>query len=129
MQSSFPSELSEPLPDKDIENGAKQWAEKFDLWKPLTCLVEVANSSKPVKSSSQDSANKVEPTLAANNEHQARRLKIKELKRKSKVEDGKNTDPVYSVSVKPKKVRRVRRKREAAFGDSLISSQPTNNKI
>ncbi|XP_062080793.1 E3 ubiquitin protein ligase DRIP2-like [Humulus lupulus] len=122
-ESSFPSEPSDPLPDKETENGAKPWEGKLDLWKPLTCLVEVANRTKSVKSSSQGSDNKVEPTLVADNEQQARRSKIKEHKRKSKVEDEKNTDPVYLVSVKPKKVRRVRRKREAAFGESMISPQ------
>ncbi|PON95032.1 TNF receptor-associated factor [Trema orientale] len=122
-QSSFPAEPSQPLPNKETENGGEQWEGKLDLWKPLNCLVEVANRTKSVKSNSQGSDNKVEPTLVVEDEHQARKSKIKENKRKSKVEDEKNTDPVYSVTVKPKKVRRVRRKREAAFGESLISPQ------
>ncbi|XP_060974850.1 E3 ubiquitin protein ligase DRIP2 isoform X2 [Cannabis sativa] len=122
-QSSIPSEPSEPLPDKETGNGAKSWEGKLDLWKPLTCLVEVANRTKSVKSSSQGSDNKAEPTLVADIELQARRTKIKEYKRKTKVEDDKNVDPVYSASVKPIKVRRVRRKRETAFGESMISPQ------
>lgn len=123
MQSSFPAEPSQPLPNKQTENGAEPWEGKLDLWKPLNCLVEVANRTKSAKSNSQGSDNKVEPTLAVDNEHQGRRSKIKENKRKSKVEDEKNADPVYSVNVKPKKVRRVRRKREAAFGELMISPQ------
>ncbi|XP_062076236.1 E3 ubiquitin protein ligase DRIP2-like [Humulus lupulus] len=122
-QSSFPSEPSDFLPDKETENGAKPWEGKLYLWKPLTCLVEVAKRTKSVKSSSQGSDNKVEPTLVADNEQQARRSKIKEHKRKSNVEDEENTDPVYLVSMKPKKVRRVRRIREAAFGESMTSPQ------
>lgn len=123
MQSSFPAETSQTLPNKETENGAEPWEGKLDLWKPLNCLVEVANRTKSAKSNSQGSDNKVEANLIVDNVHQARRSKIKENKRKSKVEDEKKTDSVHPVTVKPKRVRRVRLKREAAFGESMISPQ------
>lgn len=94
----------------------------MDLWKPLNYLVEVANRTKSLKSNSQGSDNKVELTQDVNNEHQLRRSKMKENKRKSKVEDDKNINPVSSETVQPKKLRRVRRKREAA-PESRISPQ------
>ncbi|XP_024023745.1 E3 ubiquitin protein ligase DRIP2 isoform X2 [Morus notabilis] len=124
-QSTFPAEPSQAKPstNKETENGAEHWEGKTDLWKPLNCLVEVANRTKSLKSNSQGSDNKVEPTQDADNEHQLRRPKMKENKRKSKVEDEKNIDPVSSEPAQPKKLRRVRRKREAAFGESRISPQ------
>jgi E3 ubiquitin-protein ligase DRIP len=96
----------------------------LDLWKPLNCLVEVANRTKSFKSNSQGSDAKLEPTQAKDTEGQGRKSKIKEIKRRSKVEDEKNiTDPVSSEIGKPKMLRRVRRKREPAFGESGISPQ------
>lgn len=123
-QSSFPAESSQakPIANKETENGSEQWDGKMDLWKPLNCLVEVANRTKSLKSNSQGSDNKVELTQDVNNEHQLRRSKMKENKRKSKVEDDKNIAPVLSETVQPKKLRRVRRKREAA-PESRISPQ------
>ncbi|KAL6312697.1 hypothetical protein AAG906_008884 [Vitis piasezkii] len=43
-------------PNKETENGAESWEGKFDLWKPLNCLVEVANRTKSLKFNSQGSA-------------------------------------------------------------------------
>lgn len=122
MQSSFPAETSQSFPDKETENGAEPWEGKLDLWKPLNCLVEVANRTKSMKSNSQGSENKAEPTHVLDNEHQLRRSRMKENKRKLKVEDEKIIDPVSSENMKPKKLRRVRRKREASFGESRIIS-------
>ena len=122
MQSSFPAETSQSFPDKETENGAETWEGKLDLWKPLNCLVEVANRTKSLKSNSQGFENKAEPTQVLDNEHQVRRPRMKENKRKLKVEDEKIADPVSSENVKPKKLRRVRRKRETSFGESRIIS-------
>lgn len=95
----------------------------MDLWKPLNCLVEVANRTKSLKPNSQGSDNKVEPLHVIASGSQVRKSKNKENKQKSKVADEKNS--TYATSpetVKPKKLRRVRRKRED-FGESSISPQ------
>ena len=100
------------------------WDAKLDLWKPLNCLVEVANRTKSFKSNSQGSDAKLEPMQANESEGRVRKSKIKEVKRKLKVEDEKNiTDPVSSETVKPKMLRRVRRKREHISGESCVSPQ------
>ena len=95
----------------------------MDLWKPLNCLVEVANRTKSFKSNSQGSDAKLE-AAQTNTEGQGRKTKSKEMKFRSKVEVEKNiTDPVSSELGKPKILRRVRRKRKSAFGESEISPQ------
>jgi len=95
----------------------------LDLWKPLNCLVEVANRTKSFKSNSQGSDAKLE-AAQTNTEGQGRKTKSKEMKCRSKVEVEKNiTDPVSSELGKPKILRRVRRKRKPAFGESEISLQ------
>lgn len=123
-QSSSPGEPSQSTSIKGTENDVEPWDAKLDLWKPLNCLVEVANRTKSFKSNSQGSDAKLEPMQANESEGRVRKSKIKEVKRKLKVEDEKNiTDPVSSETVKPKILRRVRRKREHAFGESCISPQ------
>lgn len=122
-QSSFSAEPSKSVPIKETENGGEAREGKLDLWKPLNFLVEVANRTKSHKSNSQGSDNKVEPVHVIASESQVRKPKNKENKQKSKVEDEKNsTYPISPETVKPKKLRRVRRKREA-FGESSISPQ------
>ncbi|KAL5561787.1 hypothetical protein UlMin_031534 [Ulmus minor] len=116
-QSSFPAEPSQSAPNKETANGSEQLEGKLDLWKPLNCLVEVANRTKTLKSNSQGSENKVE--LPESLLHKSKRNK-----RKIKIEDEKtNTDPVSSETVKPKKLRRIRRKKDSAYGESIISPQ------
>ncbi|KAK4560263.1 hypothetical protein RGQ29_009157 [Quercus rubra] len=122
-QSSSPGEPSQSTPSKETENGAEPWDAKLDLWKPLNCLVEVANRTKSFKSNSQGSDAKLE-AAQTNTEGQGRKTKSKEMKFRSKVEVEKNiTDPVSSELGKPKILRRVRRKRKSAFGESEISPQ------
>uniref|UniRef100_A0A6P4A6Q8 E3 ubiquitin protein ligase DRIP2 isoform X1 n=1 Tax=Ziziphus jujuba TaxID=326968 RepID=A0A6P4A6Q8_ZIZJJ len=121
-QNSFPAEPSHHMPNKETENGAEPCEGKLDLWKPLNCLVEVANRTKSFKPNSQAPDNKVETKKVVDHEPQVRRLKKKENRCKSKVEDEKNTiDPMGSETVKPKKLHRVCRKREAAFGESRFT--------
>ncbi|KAF5459337.1 hypothetical protein F2P56_023292 [Juglans regia] len=123
-QCSSPGEPSHSTSIKEMENDPEPWEAKLDLWKPLNYLVEVANRTKAFKSNSQGSDAKLEPIQANESEGQVRKSKIKEIKRKSKVEDEMNiTDPASSEIVKPKILRRVRRKREPAFGESGISPQ------
>ncbi|XP_050364473.1 E3 ubiquitin protein ligase DRIP2 [Argentina anserina] len=117
---SFPAEPSEPVSIKGSENGAESWDGK-DLWKPLNCLVEVANRTKSLKPNLQGSE-RVEPAVIPS-ESQVRKFKSKENKQKSKVEDEKNsTNPPSPDTMKPKKMRRARQKREAS-GESSITPQ------
>ncbi|XVF71929.1 hypothetical protein PTKIN_Ptkin12aG0079300 [Pterospermum kingtungense] len=111
--------------NKEAENGGESWDGKLDLWKPLNCLVEVANRTKSFKSTSQGSDSKLEPTrVLPNIEAQMLKTKHREEKCKTKVEDEKNNaGPATSETVTPKKLRRIRRKRASGFGDSRISPQ------
>ncbi|XP_022771212.1 E3 ubiquitin protein ligase DRIP2-like isoform X2 [Durio zibethinus] len=110
--------------NKEAENGSESWDGKLDLWKPLNCLVEVANRTKSFKSNSQGSDSKLEPTSVPNIEVQMCKTKHREDKCKTKVEDEKdNAGPAISETVTPKKLRRIRRKRAYGFGDSGISPQ------
>ncbi|KAB1208863.1 E3 ubiquitin protein ligase DRIP2 [Morella rubra] len=123
-QSSSPGEPSHSTSIKETENDPEPWDSKLDLWKPLNFLVEVANRTKSFKSNSQGSDAKLETAQAHESEGQVRKSKIKEIKRKCKVEDEKNIkEPISSEMIKPKILRRVRRKREPAFGESGISPQ------
>lgn len=106
------------------ENGGESRDAKLDLWKPLNCLVEVANRTKLYKSSSQGFESKLEPTHVASNEAGLSKPKFKGDKCKSKLENEKlSKDPTGSEIVTPKKLRRARRKRPAIFGNSNISPQ------
>ncbi|XVF80908.1 hypothetical protein PTKIN_Ptkin15bG0112800 [Pterospermum kingtungense] len=108
--------------NKEAENVGESWDGKLDLWKPLNCLVEVANRTKSFKSNSQGSDSKVEPTRSTNGETQMSKTKHREDKYKNKVEDEKNSaGPTTSETVTPKKLRRIRRKRASL--DSGISPQ------
>ncbi|XWS46924.1 hypothetical protein CRYUN_Cryun14cG0109500 [Craigia yunnanensis] len=109
---------------KKEENGGESWDGKLDLWKPLNCLVEVANRTKSFKSNSQGFDSKLEPTRITKSEAQMSKTKQREDKCKNKVEDEKNSaDPATSETVTPEKLRRIRRKRTSGFGDSGISPQ------
>ncbi|XAR58602.1 hypothetical protein NMG60_11014070 [Bertholletia excelsa] len=111
-------------PEKEAENGAEKWERKVDLWKPLNCLVEVANRSKSSKYTSQGSIAKSEPLHAADSEGPVRKTKVKEHQTKCRLQEKKgNIDPVSLDSVKPKKLRRIRPKKAAASMELGISPQ------
>ncbi|EOA40547.1 hypothetical protein CARUB_v10009276mg [Capsella rubella] len=111
--------------NKENKDGDEPWDSKLD-WKPLNFLVEVANRTKPPKSSaSQGSGSKSE--LASRNQFQGFKTKTKDPKSKCKLEDEKsnNGDPMTSETATPKRLRRTRRKRSATtFGDSRNLAQP-----
>ncbi|XVE77871.1 hypothetical protein DITRI_Ditri13aG0098200 [Diplodiscus trichospermus] len=112
--------------NKEAENGGggESWDAKLDLWKPLNCLVEVANRTKSFKCNSQGSDSKLEPTRSTNSGAPISKTKHREDKCKNEVEDEKNiADLASSETVTPKKLRRIRRKRASGFGDSGISPQ------
>lgn len=123
QNSSTAEPSSHHVPDKEAESGPEPWDGKVDLWKPLNCLVEVANRSKSSKFTSQGSAAKTETPRAPNIEGHSRK-KVKDHGQKSKAKDEKNSpdlDPAESM--KPKKLRRIRQKKAAAFGESDVSLQ------
>ncbi|CAK9143791.1 unnamed protein product [Ilex paraguariensis] len=110
--------------DKQVKSCAEAWDGKVDLWKPFTDLVEVANRSKSPKCISQVSAAKLEPRHSIDSEGRVRRTKVKGREQNSKLQDGKTSnDPNHSESEKPKKLRRIRRKKAAYFGESSVSPQ------
>lgn len=117
----------ESFSNEENKDGDEPWDSKLD-WKPLNFLVEVANRTKPPKSSaSQGSGSKSEHALASRNQFQGSKTKTKDKKSKCKREDEKsnNGDPTTSETATPKRLRRTRRKRSATtFGDSRNLSQP-----
>ncbi|TXG63764.1 hypothetical protein EZV62_010758 [Acer yangbiense] len=123
-QGSSSAQPSQLVSNKETENGAEQCEAKSDLWKPLNFLVEVASRTRSFKSNLQGSDAKLEPTYVADNEAQVHKTKNKEDKCKSKAGDKINsTDPTTSETINPKRLRRIRRKTAASFGDSSISPQ------
>ncbi|KAG4928103.1 hypothetical protein JHK85_054589 [Glycine max] len=123
-QSMSPCEGSQSIPNKGSENGAEPWDAKLDLWKPLNCLVEVASRSKSFKSNILGSDAKLETNQVNESDSQVQKIKNKENKRKAKIEDEKSSPyPVSSDTAKPNKLRRIRKKKEPASGESGISPQ------
>ncbi|KAL6978599.1 RING-type E3 ubiquitin transferase [Sarracenia purpurea var. burkii] len=124
-QNSSNAETSSRLePEKVTENGAETWEGKVDLWKPLNYLVEVANRSKSSKYILQASAAKSEPVHPADSEVHVCKTKSKEHGTKSRVKDKKDiTNPASPDLVKPKKLRRVRPRKEVACVELGISPQ------
>lgn len=124
VQSLPPLESNQSSQTKEADNGVEPWDAKLDLWKPLNCLVEVASRSKSFKCSAQGSDSKLEPMQINENDSQVLKSKIKENKRKAKVETEKvDTDPISLNTDKPNKSRKVRRKKEPPFGEPGISPQ------
>lgn len=121
MQDSSPSKSTISLRNKEVENGVDSMEGNMDIWKPLNYLVEVANRSKCFKSNSE---NKVELAEVDGSEAQTSKSRNRESKRKQKRENGKTrTDPVSPETEKPKKLRRVRQKKEPFYGNSSITPQ------
>ncbi|KAF9686890.1 hypothetical protein SADUNF_Sadunf02G0036900 [Salix dunnii] len=125
-QNSPCSEPGQPAPN-EVENGAEPRDVKSDLWQPLNFLVEVANRTKPFKSSLQANDAKTESRSVHGNEPQAHKTKFKGDRDKSKVKEENNTDNVSEGPVEPKRLRRVRRKR-AAF-NNISSPAVLNNAV
>ncbi|KAF5727034.1 E3 ubiquitin protein ligase DRIP2-like [Tripterygium wilfordii] len=96
---------------------------KLDLWKPLNCLVEVANRSKSFRSNSQGPETKLESLNLPDKEGRVRKTKTKENKHNANAKEKNNALHDSSEAVEPKKLRRIRRKRAVAPGDPGISSQ------
>ncbi|RDX65639.1 E3 ubiquitin protein ligase DRIP2, partial [Mucuna pruriens] len=120
-QSLSPCKNSQSICNRGPQNGAEPQEAKWDLWKTLNYLAEAASRSK---SNMQASDAKLESMKVTDSGTKVLKAKIKENKRKAKVEDEKiSTDNVTSDTAKPIKLRRVRPKKEPVFGESRISPQ------
>ncbi|KAL3623911.1 hypothetical protein CASFOL_032727 [Castilleja foliolosa] len=123
------SASGEPPNDPSREKGREGRSElregKADLWNPLTCLVEAANRSKSSKSGAQGYLSKSEEQHQYyENEGPLRKKLNKELRKKSKAKDEKNssehTTPVESE--RPKKLRKIHQKAQE-FGEFRVPPQ------
>lgn len=86
---------------------------KSELWKPLNCLVEVANRTKSLKSGSQTPAIKAEQTNGLDNESHMYRTKVREQHSKLKMKDEKNNHvSASSAMAKERRMQGVGRKRK-----------------
>ncbi|KAL3365022.1 hypothetical protein AABB24_010262 [Solanum stoloniferum] len=111
---------SHPTSDKGTDNGTEQQEGKVDLWKPLDCLVEVANKNKCSRFTSQGSVCKTESLHCHDKEH-GQKLKVQG--------DKYSCVPVPAESEKTKKLRRIRRKKASTFGEFSISPQAVLDSI
>lgn len=119
-----PCKISQSASNRGPQNGAEPQEAKWDLWKTLNYLAEAASRSKSFKSNVQASDAKLESTKVTDSNTKVLKAKIKENKRKAKVEYEKiSTAHVTSDAPKPNKLRRVRPKKEPVFGESRISPQ------
>ncbi|KAM0936639.1 putative transcription factor C2H2 family [Dioscorea sansibarensis] len=76
---------------RDSGNGGDPFLDKDELWKPLTCLVEAANRTKPLRSSSpQNPVVKVEQINGLDVDTHLPKIKAREHANKSKAQDDKN---------------------------------------
>ncbi|CAH2060007.1 unnamed protein product [Thlaspi arvense] len=123
-QSSF-AEPNQSLSSRRSKDVSEPWDSKLHHWKPLNFLVDVANGTKPLKSSSSQGMDpKSEHGNASHSDVPGSKTKTKDHKRKCKLEEeiSKNCDPTTSETATVKRTRRTRRKRSSSFGDSRISS-------
>ncbi|CAN8247510.1 unnamed protein product [Cochlearia groenlandica] len=119
-QSSY-AEPNQSLSNRRNKDVAEPWDSKLHLWKPLDFLVDVANGTKPSKSSCSHGADpKSEHGNASHNGVQGSKTKTKNHKRKCKPEEeiSNNGEPTTSETAMLKKTRRTRRKRSSLFDDS-----------
>ncbi|KAM3373736.1 E3 ubiquitin protein ligase DRIP2 isoform X1 [Capsicum galapagoense] len=116
--------FGQPTPDNETENGMDQWKSKVDLWKPLNCLVEVANRSKSAKFTSQGSTVISEHPQSIDNEAHVRKPKAKRHGQEINVHDDNNNNGLAHLGTdKPKKMRRNSQKKATSDGGFIISPQ------
>ncbi|GKD76782.1 E3 ubiquitin protein ligase DRIP2, partial [Tanacetum coccineum] len=113
-QNSFTAEPSSHPPSDEEKEDGKPWERKVD-WKPLDDLVEAANRSKSSKVNTQGSMVKTEPSYTVRS---VRKSKGKDQFQKYKVDDIDDT----SESVKPKKLRRYRKKKANGLGNLSVTA-------
>ncbi|KAL3620626.1 hypothetical protein CASFOL_035538 [Castilleja foliolosa] len=125
-QNSASGELpNDPSREKGREGRSELGEGKADLWNPLTCLVEAANRSKSSKSGAQGYLSKSEEQHQYyENEGPLRKKLNKELRKKSKAKDEKNSSEHTTTveSERPKKLRKIHQKAQE-FGEFRVPSQ------
>lgn len=112
-QNSTAEPYSHPPSDEEKEGG-EPWEDKAD-WKPLNDLVEAANRSKSSKLTSQGSVAKSELSYTLKSDGNVRTSKGKDPFQRSKVQAYKDE---ATELLKPKKLRRNRKKKAGSLGDS-----------
>ncbi|XP_020580109.1 E3 ubiquitin protein ligase DRIP2-like isoform X2 [Phalaenopsis equestris] len=116
-QASSCAEASNYSHNKDTETGPETSKPKSELWKPLNCLLEVANRTKGFKSSSQTPAIKADQTNSLENESHMYRAKARDHPSRLKIEDFDNNN--VSTSPKMAKARRMHAFRSKRKGHGL----------
>ncbi|KAH7652303.1 Locus-specific chromosome binding proteins protein [Dioscorea alata] len=85
------AEPSNLVSHRDLGNGGDPFLNKAEYWKPLNCLVEAANRTKPLRSSSpQNPVVKVEQANGLDIDAHLPKIKAREHANKSKAQDDKN---------------------------------------
>ncbi|KAI3676436.1 hypothetical protein L1987_86045 [Smallanthus sonchifolius] len=121
-QNSSSAEPSDrPQSDEAKENG-QPWDGKVD-WKPLNDLVEAANRSKSAKLVSQGPIPKSEPSYTIKHDKIVPKSKGKDPLQRSKVQDDHHDEADDAIeSLKPKKLRRNRKKKDGGLGDFGVTT-------
>lgn len=112
-QHSSTAEPSSHPPSDEEKEGGQPWKGQVD-WKPLNDLVEAANRSKSSKHTS-GSIIKPEPSYTTKSEARAQKTKGKDQLQRSKIQDD-------TESVKPKKLRRNRKKNSNGLEDLSVTT-------
>ncbi|KAL8214994.1 hypothetical protein R6Q57_004443 [Mikania cordata] len=119
-QNSSTAELSShPPSDEEKENG-QSWQGKVD-WKPLNDLVEAANRSKSSKLS-HGSIVKSEPLYTLKVDKNVSKSKGKDPLHRIKVQDDSHEVDDATQILKPKKLRRKRKKKDGGLGDLGVAT-------
>ncbi|WOL15259.1 hypothetical protein Cni_G24040 [Canna indica] len=109
--------------EQGMVNGGESYQDKIELWKPLNCLVEAANRTKSLKSSSQGPVIKEERTKVPDREANIHKIKLNEHLHNSKIQDEKNNSiHTPAVIVRAKRLQGVNGKRkELASAQALVN--------
>ncbi|XP_047310804.1 E3 ubiquitin protein ligase DRIP2-like isoform X2 [Impatiens glandulifera] len=125
-----PSPQEETL-NKEVAKDVQTWERNVDLWKPLNCLVEAANRTKPSKLCHQDSpfSGKLElPDVPDYDNVRLSKTRIKEQPQKSKSQlDNKINNELNPVHGRPVKRKRLHDRNNASGG--LLSSSSGQSMI
>ncbi|KAK9140278.1 hypothetical protein Scep_009959 [Stephania cephalantha] len=99
----------------DSENGSETWAGKVDVWKPLNCLVEAANGTKPDKLNTHGSVSKREQNNMSDRKVQRTKTKGREPGNNSKVHNDKIGHNLLAIELwNTRNILKMSRKRAAA---------------
>ncbi|KAJ6825804.1 E3 ubiquitin protein ligase DRIP2-like isoform X1 [Iris pallida] len=100
------------MPKKDSENGGDSFTDKSELWKHL---VEAANGTRALKSSSQSPGIKPEQLYGPDSELHMHKSRVREHQNKSNIQDDENSStPNIPAKVKVKRRRKGKNLRTSA---------------